>query len=242
MLLGSTTAFLLHSEMKVAGIYDIQFPRTLLSYSAKEQDLIGFIIMGIPWTLTFTTFLIYAISKESQGTMSTSYTMIPLALVSTMGCFFCISAYISTILSHNSDDIFALFIGMFAYLYAIWMFGFIATKSEFYLDVNWVVALVPFWIIIGVLIIPYFASGIALLTNQGDQESKRIFLLVSLLLVPGFLCAMTWFILLSKNLDANDRDEPMIPWIFVHLPIVGTELACIIGFGILCQLMLQNPL
>jgi len=126
--------------------------------------------------------------------------------------------------------------GMFIFSYFLWLFAFLAVKSDAYVFFNWGVGFIPFWLIFCGILIGFIGGSIALLSGSSHSE-REIFMLFSLFFVPGFLGLVSWVILLDINLDAQDRDLPMIPWILVDTPVIIMEIAFTCGVGPLMEKM-----
>jgi len=209
-----------------ANIYPT-FSKTLLSVISKEATLKSFFVIGLPWLLTFFTFLVFQIIKESEGTISTNWILFPLGIYSTIAVFCCICICII-----EKRDMIGYFLLILVYLYFAWLFSFIAAKSDFYFNPNWGITFIPIWIIIGGLSIIYCIACVAIISG-GDQATHRMFVIISPLLLTGYFSILSWFILIAVNLEARDNDLPMLAWIVVHSPIIIAQFIAIIGIGIL---------
>jgi len=232
VFVASCLAFPIAEEAQSRAIYDIQYPPTLLSALAKEFTLGSFFFVGGPWLISLLFFILYAIAKESNFIISDGWSFMPLAICATPACFFCCFYCLSHMCrSYRQEEAGIAFMGVVAYLYFVWLFAFLATKSAFYLYTSWAVALTPFWLILCSLTIPYFIGCCVFLCGGGTD--RRIFLQLSIFLVPGFFAFVIWMALLCWNLQQIENDDYQLLWIIVDIPVIVMEIIATIGIGYL---------
>jgi len=228
-------AFPILEAANTAAIYPT-FEKNLLSFIADECKLWGFPVVGVPWSVSLAFFMIYDFAKESYGEIDESYSFIPIALVALPSFFACFGVCFYQRIKRcrcNEECGISTF-GMLVFGYFGWLFAFLAVKSDYYVTFNWGVGFIPFWLIFSGIVIGYTVGAIAMLTGPSHNE-RKIFMLFSLFFVPGFLGLVAWFVLLDINLDAQDRDLPMIPWILVDTPVIAMEVAFTVGIGFLME-------
>jgi len=229
-------AFPLAESARNAGIYPT-YEKNLLSFIAEETKLWGFPIVGAPWAVSLSFFIIYDFAKDSDGEIDESYSLIPFALVAVPAFFTCFGVFFYQRVKKcrcNEECGFSTFGMLVFFFYFAWLFAFLAVKSDFYVSFNWGVTFIPFYLIFSGIFIGYSAGAIAMLNGPSHNE-RKIFILFSLFFVPGFLGLVAWFVLLNINLDAQDRDLPMLPWILVDTPVIVMEVAFTAGIGFLMQ-------
>jgi len=182
----------------------------------------------------------YACTKESNGFLSESYAFIPIVIAATPAGFMCGGVCLWQLKKGDvEEECIGPSIGLLVYFYFGWLFAFLAVKSDFYADFNWGVGLVPFWLIFAAVLIGIGGGAIAMLCGSSHSE-KIIFLQFTIFFVPGYLGMVAWFVLLSINLEAQDLDEPLIPWILVDTPLFVSELAFTMGVGYLLEKIRNN--
>jgi len=182
----------------------------------------------------------YACMKESNGLLSESYAFIPIAIAATPAGFMCVGMCLYQIYKGNfEEECIASSIGLLVCFYFGWLFSFLAVKSDFYADFNWGVGLIPFWLIFAAILIGIGVGSIALLCGSSHSE-KIIFLQFTMFFVPGYFGLVAWFVLLSINLEAQDWDAPLIPWILVDTPLFVLELVFTVGVGYLMEKIRNN--
>jgi len=69
------------------------YQKNLLALIAEETKLWGFLIVGAPWSITLSFFLIYAFVKESDGLLTESFAFIPIAMVAIPAFFTCCGVF-----------------------------------------------------------------------------------------------------------------------------------------------------
>jgi len=102
----------------------------------------------------------------------------------------------------------------FLYIAFGWIILFLWAKAESYAEYSWWVAFSPIWIVyIGFYLFVLTIAILACVTGDRSLflESIIVFLLTS--------CSMAFLLMLSWNLERQERDEPMLLWVIVYIPL-----------------------
>jgi len=178
--------------------------------------------------------------KESNGFLSESYAFIPIAIAATPAVFVCGGVFLNRVVCRRGGEELAFSsLGLATFLYFGWLFAFLAVKSDFYANFNWGVGFIPFWVVFGGVFIGFVIGALVLLCGSSNSE-KEIFMMFAAFFVPGFFGIVAWFVLLTINLEAQNLDEPLIPWILVDTPVFVMELSAAAGVGFLMERVRNN--
>jgi len=194
---------------------------TLMANQAKRypRTKIAMNTASAVWLISFITL---AECKDEDTTVESSLIPLLLSLI-WYSSLFCLWRANGQFCSGTKCGL--SFLGL-AVLYGVWIILSIWAKADGYADYNWYVAFVPVWILLigGTFAVMALAM---LLVYSGEWVIiyRLVFpLIILIVLLTIFLGFLSW------NLEQQDYDLFMWPWLVVYIPLFSLE---VFGIGVL---------